>query len=160
MGTRRVQPSQPETDEQFEDPKATKRAARKAAAPKAAKAPKPEPEVDADGNPVRKTRTVRGDRNHLARSIDSVLRAADGPVSVKDIAAGVTYEDGSHPSSGAVAAALIRWADAGYITVSQKPLSFKAFPAKSKGSTLDAFLEKQRETRLKDRRAARAAASA
>ena len=154
MAVKRAQPVAAETDAEFEA-SAKKGKARKAPAPKV-KVEKTV-ELDADGNPVKRGRTVRGDRNHLAREIDAILRAADGPVSVRDIAQTITYSDGSHPSSGAVAAALKRWSEQGYITVTEKPLSFKAFPAKHKNATLDAFLAKARETRLAERRAAKTA---
>lgn len=153
MATRRAEPAL--SDEEFEASAKPKSTGRKATP--AVKAEKPAPELDAEGNPVRKGRTVRGDRNHLARSIDNVLRSASGPVSVRDIAAAITYDDGSHPSSGAVAAALIRWSEQGYVTISQKPLAFKAFAGKHKNGDLDGFLASSREKRLKERKAAREA---
>jgi len=130
-------------------------------APKAEKTRKPKatpaaPAVGADGERIVKTRRVMGDRNWLAREIDRVLRDASGPMTVHDIVLEITNIHGEHPSSGAVAAALKRWSEQGYIEVNPKPLAFKKFPAKSKG-TLDDFLEKSREVRLQARRAAKAA---
>lgn len=136
--------------------KATTTKARKAAAPKAKAAPKTV-ETNPDGTPVKKTRRVMGDRNWLAREIDKVLRKANGPVAVSEIVAKITNKEGEHPSSGAVAAALIRWSQQGYVTVTEKPLSFKAYAGKHKTGTLDAFLDASREARLKARRAAKAA---
>jgi len=146
MATRRAQPDIVPDENTAKAPKATKA--------KVEKAPR---EVDADGNPVKRSRTVRGDRNHLARSIDTVLRSQEGPITVSEIVAAITYADESHPSSGAVAAALKRWSEQGYITINPKPLAFKSFQSKAKGATLDAFLEKSREDRLAARRAAKAA---
>lgn len=169
MTTRRAQPVAAEaTDETPKAtktktpaaPKAVKEKASKVVKEKAPKAPKPEPELDADGNPVKRTRQVRGDRNHLARSIDFVLRAATGPVSIRDIVAGITYADGSHPSSGAVAAAVKRWSEQGYVNVTPKPLAFKSFPAKHAKGNLDAFLTATRDANLAARRAAKAGAAA
>ena len=98
-----------------------------------------------------------GDRNWLAREIDRILREASGPLTVRDIVVQITNKHGEHPSSGAVAAALKRWSEQGYIQINPKPLAFKAFPAKYKNGTLADFLEKSREARLTARRAAKAA---
>ena len=145
MATRRAQPDIP-----AEDPPAK---AKKAPNAKVAKAV----EVDSDGNPVKKSRRVMGDRNWLAREIDRVLREAEGPITVRDIVVQITNKHGEHPSSGAVAAALKRWSEQGYININPKPLAFKAFPAKHKNGSLEDFLEKSREARLTARRAAKAA---
>jgi hypothetical protein len=150
MATRRAQPDI--------TPDETAAAPAKGRKPAAAKATK-SVETDANGNPVKKTRRVMGDRNWLAREIDRVLReATTTPVTVHDIVLAITNPVGEHPSSGAVAAALKRWSEQGYITVNAKPLAFKSFPAASKKGTLDDFLEKSRESRLTARRAAKAAA--
>ena len=151
MATRRAKPDLPETAAATTNGKAPK-----AKAAKEAKVV----ELDADGNPKKKGRRVMGERNWLATEIDAVLRASNGPVKVREIVEQVKNKEGEHPSSGAVAAALIRWADAGYITINPKPLAFRNFPAKYKNSSLTSFLEKQREVRNADRRAAKAAASA
>lgn len=156
MATRRAQPALPETTSDDKPPR--KRAAKKAAAPKASKGASGV-ELDAEGNPARKTRRVMGDRNWLAREIDHVIRNGSGPASVRDIVTSITNKEGEHPSSGAVAAALKRWSEQGYINVTLSPLAFKSFPAKYKGSTLDSFLDKQREARLNGRRQKREAAA-
>ncbi len=107
-----------------------------------------------------KSRRNMGGRNWLAREIDRVIREANGPITVKDICAAIKNNAGGHPSSGAVAAALLRWKDAGYVNTTEKPLGFKAMPAAHSKSTFDAFLDKSRERRAKDRAAAKETASA
>lgn len=151
MAARRAQPKTAGEAAPAKTKTAKKSAAPKTTTPKVV-------ETDADGNPVKRTRRVMGERNWLAREIDKVLRKATGPLSVSEIVAKITNKEGEHPSSGAVAAALTRWSQEGYISVTGKPLSFKAFAGKHKTGTLDAFLESSRETRLKARRAAKAAA--
>ena len=148
MATRRAQPVLPPEAEG--DRPAKKKAAKKAPQPKAVQA-------EINGTPVKKARRVMGDRNWLAREIDGVIRSNDGPMSVRDIVTSINNKAGEHPSSGAVAAALKRWNEEGYITVTPSPLAFKSFPAKHKNGSLDAFLEKSRETRLAQRRQAREA---
>jgi hypothetical protein len=147
MATRRAQPDIATTE---------------APAPKASKTKaeptETKPKFDADGNKIVYARRVMGDRNWLAREIDRVLRAADGSVTVHDIVLQITNKAGEHPSSGAVAAALKRWSEQGYITVNPKPLAFKSFPAKWKNGTFADFEVKNRESRLTARRAAKAAA--
>ena len=154
MATRRGKPDLPET--------AGTTTTKAAKAPKGSKAPKQAKvvELDSDGNPVKKGRRVMGERNWLATEIDAVLRNSSGPVKVNEIVDQIKNKEGEHPSSGAVAAAIIRWSDAGYIQTTTKPLAFKSFPAKWKASNLTSFLEKQHEIRMTDRRAAKAAASA
>ena len=71
-----------------------------------------------------------GERNWLATEIDGILRASSGPVTVREIVASISNKEGEHPSSGAVAAALKRWAEQGYITTTAKPLGFKSFVGK------------------------------
>ena len=156
MAARRAQPKTAGTataEKPTKATKATKTTAKKAAAPKE----KAAPAVDADGNPVKRSRRVMGERNWLAREIDRVVRKANGPVTVSEIVAQITNVAGESPSSGAVAAALIRWSEQGYVTITKKPLAFKGFAGKHKAGTLDAFLEASRESRLKARRAAKAA---
>jgi hypothetical protein len=112
----------------------------------------------ASQNGDKRSRRSFGGRNWLAREIDRVLREASGPLTVKEITEQVTNSAGEHPSSGAVAAALQRWADADYIKVTAKPLAFKSFStpyAKGKG-TFDTFEEKARAQRAADRAAAKA----
>jgi hypothetical protein len=151
MATRRAQPALPPDAEA--PPK--KRAAKKASAKGKTTATV---ELDADGNPTKKARRVMGGRNWLAEEIDRVLRSNGSSASVRDIVSSITNKEGEHPSSGAVAAALKRWNEEGYINVTLSPLAFKSFQAKYKNGTLDAFLEKQRETRLATRRQARQSA--
>ena len=151
MATRRAQPALPPEAENEKAPKPAKKAAAKATKTKSVK------EMDINGTVVKKARRVMGDRNWLAREIDGVIRNANGPVTVRDIVTAINDKEGEHPSSGAVAAALKRWSEEGYINVTLSPLAFKSFPAKHKNGTLDSFLEKSRETRLAERRAAREA---
>ena len=73
-----------------------------------------------------------GGRNWLAEEIDRVLRSNDGPMTVRDIVTSITNRENEHPSSGAVAAALKRWSEEGYINVTLSPLSFKSFPAEAR----------------------------
>ena len=108
---------------------AEKRAAKKTGPSKAtARAASAPVALDADGNPTKKSRRVMGDRNWLAREIDHVIRNGGSPASVRDIVTSITNKEGEHPSSGAVAAALKRWNEQGYINVTQSPLAFKSFP--------------------------------
>jgi hypothetical protein len=142
MATRRAQPDIVPDEPTTKAPKA-----------KATKAPA----TNGNGDGEKKSRRVMGDRNWLAREIDGVIRNSDGPITVSEIVAKITNKHGENPSSGAVAAALKRWSEQGYINVIPKPLSFKSFQAKYKNSTLDSFLDKSREERLAARRAAKAA---
>lgn len=128
---------------------ATKSTAKKAAAKKAA-------EKKEDGE--KQTRRPGGERGWLAAEIDKVLRKEDASMSVNDIVSKVTNVHGEHPSSGAVSAALQRWAEQGYIeTTAGRPLSFKKFTRKYAQKTLADFLEDQREERRKARAAAKEA---
>lgn len=129
-------------------PKATK----SPKTPKATKAPKTE-KVDGE----KATRTPGGERGWLATSIDRVLRREGASMTVSDIAAQVVNVHGDHPSSGAVAAALNRWAEQGYIEVTKdRPMAFKKFTKKYQSKSLADFLEDQRTARKSERAAAKA----
>lgn len=140
------------------------KAEKPAPAPKAEKAPKaPKRATPETGEKEKQTRQHHG-RGWLAAKIDGVLRAfeagklknVEGPLTVHKIAQLITNPDGEHPSTGAVTAALVRWAEQGYIKVDTKPLAFKGFAAKWKDSNLDNFLEDLRAKSAKARAAARA----
>ena len=146
--------AKPETATPTTKPAATKATATKAPAKKAAAKP-----AVADGD--KKTRRPGGDRGWLAREIDKILRKAKGPVTVRELANAITNGRGEHPSSGAVAAALLRWQEQGYITLTgERPQAFKGFSKKYAASNLDAFLADQRDGRSKTRAAAKAAKAA
>lgn len=164
MATRRAQPEIVPDEDGPPAPKARNRkptsapASTSAAAPAAPKAPRAPRAPKAADDGATKTRRAMGGRNWLAREIDRVLREANGPVTVHEIVIQITNKFGEHPSSGAVAAALKRWSEQGYININPKPLAFKAFPAKYRDAgSLDTFLERTRESRLTARRAVRAA---
>jgi len=132
--------------------KSTKATAKKAPAAKKTATPKA-----TDGE--RKTRRSGGDRGWLAREIDKRLRKAKGPVTVRELANDITNGRGEHPSSGAVAAALLRWNEQGYIVLTgERPQAFKGFSKKYEKATLDAFLTDQKDQRSKTRAAAKSAA--
>lgn len=131
----------------------------KAAAPKKAAATKA-PKATAVADDDKKTRRPGGDRGWLAREIDRRLRKAKGPVTVRELANDITNARGEHPSSGAVAAALLRWSEQGYITLTgQRPQAFKGFTKKYADKDLTVFLTDQREAKSKARAAAKANAA-
>lgn len=136
-------------------PAATKSAAKATKAP-AKKTTAKAKATTADGE--KKSRRSGGDRGWLAREIDKRLRKAKGPVTVRELANEITNGRGEHPSSGAVAAALLRWNEQGYIVLTgERPQAFKSFAKKYTSSNLDAFLTDQKDQRSKTRAAAKAA---
>jgi hypothetical protein len=145
--------AKPEVATPTTKPAATKKAAAKKTTTKKTTA---KPATDGD----RKTRRPGGDRGWLAREIDKVLRKATGPMTVREIAAKIKNSRGESPSSGAVAAALLRWSDQGYVTLTgQRPQAFKGFTKKYATSNLDAFLGDERDKRIKARAATKAKAA-
>jgi hypothetical protein len=140
-------------------PTTTPAAAKKAAAPAAKKAAAPKPPAADNGE--KKSRRPGGDRGWLAREIDKKLRKANGTVTVRDLANGISNAHGEHPSSGAVAAALLRWQEQGYITLTgERPQAFKGYTKKYASTSLEAFLADQKDNRAKTRATAKAAAAA
>lgn len=128
--------------------------------PKAKRVRAPKPESDGE----KATRRRQGDRGWLAVEIDKICRAfeagkskLEAPLTVHKIAQAITNGSGEHPSTGAVAAALTRWADQGYVRVDPKPLAFKAYTAKGKSTPLADFMAAVKERARKERAAARAA---
>lgn len=142
--------------------KGTKAKAEKAAKAPAPAKPKAEKPAVSDGP---KTRRVLGDRGHLAREIEKVLRGVESgkvkieqPVTVGKVRALITNGAGEQPSTGAVSAAFDRWAREGYIKFSGKPAAFGGFAAKwtaEKGGSLEKFLTGIREAAAAARAAAR-----
>lgn len=135
--------------------KSTKATAKKAAAPRKEKA--------TTGDGERKTRRSGGDRGWLAREIDKRLRKAKPgtTITVRELANDISNARGEHPSSGAVAAALLRWNAQGYIVLTgERPQAFKSFTKKYTSGNLDAFLADQKEQASKARAAKKAAKAA
>lgn len=133
-------------------PKATAKAPKAPAAPKA---PKAAPAEAAD--PDKKGRRSMGGRGWLASEVEKILRKRSAEtVSVGEIVKAITNKEGESPSTGAVAAVIIRWGAEGYIKVkNERPMSFNGFTAKWKDSNLDAFLEAEKVKRQKARAAAK-----
>ena len=126
----------------------------------AKKAPKAKNTKKSDADGEKKTRRPGGDRGWLAAAIDKVLRKERASMTVAEIAAKVKNARGEHPSSGAVAACLNRWAEQGYIEItSGRPMAFKKFTAKYTRKSLDDFLEDQRAARAEARAEKKAAAA-
>lgn len=138
----------------------TKKAAAKSA-PAKTKATKAKgtkaPEVSPDSG-EKATRRSFGPRGWLAEEINKVCRKAKTlPLPVGEIVKAITNAEGENPSTGAVSAAITRWAEQGYCKVQTKrPLSFNGFTAKYKDKTLQAFLDDQKAARAKARAAAKA----
>ena len=124
-------------------------------APKAAAKKKAAAKPKDDGE--KKSRTPGGERGWLAAAIDKVLRKENASMTVAEIAAKVKNAHGEHPSSGAVAAALNRWVEQGYIEVTDgRPMAFKRFTRKYQKKTLDDFLADQKAARAEARAAKKA----
>lgn len=106
-------------------------------------------------------------RGWLAQSIEQIFRQAeagklkvDGPLTVSKLRSLVQNSAGEQPSTGAVSAVLVRWAEDGYIKVTGKPVSFNGFTAKytaERGGNLESFLETTKEKRRKERAAVKTA---
>jgi hypothetical protein len=137
------------------EPKAT---ATKKSAAKAAKTKATPAEATESGE--KKGRRSMGGRGWLANEVEKILRKrSTETVSVGEIVKGITNREGEHPSTGAVAAVILRWGSEGYIKVKhERPMSFNGYTAKYKDKTLDAFLDDQKAARAKARAAVKAAA--
>ena len=139
----------------------------RAAKPKAEKAPAAPKAADGE----KATRRHFG-RNWLAEQIEALFRKAEAgklpkgvelPLTVGVIRGQVANSQGEQPSTGAISAVLVRWRDAGYIKVQDKPLGFTAFGTKftsAKGGSLESFSASQREAAKKARADAKAAKAA
>lgn len=127
-----------------------------AAKPKAPAKPKAEKATKAEST-EKKGRRSMGGRGWLASEVEKILRKRPlETITVGDIGKSITNVEGEHPSTGAVAAVIIRWGEAGYIKVkSERPMSFNGFTAKWKDSSLDAFLAVEKDKRAKARAAAK-----
>jgi hypothetical protein len=114
--------------------------------------------LPAEATADKKGRRSMGGRGWLASEVEKYLRQRPTEtVSVGEIVKSVTNREGEHPSTGAVAAVILRWGEAGYIKVKQdRPLSFNGYTAKWKDSNLDAFLEAEKTKRSKAKAAAKA----
>lgn len=134
--------------------------ATKRAAPTAAAKSKTKATTKATTNDEKATRRSFGERGWLAVEVDKLLRKTpDGPVTVGAIVKAVKNSEGENPSTGAVAACITRWGEAGYVKVKDaRPMSFNGYTAKWKGKTLDDFLAAEKAKRAKARAAAKAAA--
>jgi len=106
----------------------------------------------------KKGRRSMGGRGWLATKVEAYLRTRPTEtVSVGEIVKSIKNVEGEHPSTGAVAAVILRWGEAGYIKVkNERPLSFNGYTAKWKESSLDAFLEFEKTRRAKAKAAAKA----
>jgi hypothetical protein len=167
------------TADTTESPKAAKAAGKpKAAAkPKAEKAaPKPKAEKApkepvAEGDRIRRT---LGDRGHLADSVEDIFRKheagklkVDGkvftdPLTVHKTRLLILNSAAEMPSTGAVSAVFARWAEAGYIKVTGRPVAFTGFGPKwtaAKMGSLAKFLDAEKERKAKERAATKAAAA-
>ena len=107
------------------------------------------------------TRRRQGERGWLAVAIDGICRDIDAgkskleaPYTVHKIAQEITNDSGEHPSTGAVAAALARWEEQGYVRVDPKPLAFKAFTAAGRKTTLAEFMTAYKAKARAERKAA------
>lgn len=134
---------------------ATKRAAPKTAATKAKAPAAPKVVTTPDAQRHRKS---YGHRGWLAEEVEKVLRKTPTEtVPVGEIVKKITNSEGEHPSTGAVAAVINRWAEGGYIKVkTSRPLSFNGYTARWASKDLDAYLAAQKTKRAKARAAAAA----
>jgi hypothetical protein len=126
-------------------------------ATKTTKAPKTKT-VPTEVNGEKKGRRNMGSRGWLAEQVEGILRKRPTEtVSVGEIVKAITNREGEHPSTGAVAAVILRWGEAGYVKVkNERPMSFNGYTTKWKDSNLDAFLESEKAKRAKARAAAKA----
>lgn len=69
----------------------------------------------------------------------------DKPLTPHRIALIVAERGHPQPSSGAVAAALARWKDYGFVILTEKPVAFKKMTANGKKKGLDALVEAHRK---------------
>ncbi len=119
------------------------------------------PKAEATVNGDKATRRPGGERGWLAAEIDKVIRNEDASMTVSDIVAKVTNQYGEHPSSGAVSAALKRWAEQGYIEVTdERPMSFKKFTRKYAKKNFDGFQDDMKADRQAGRDAKKATVDA
>lgn len=137
---------------------ATNRAEPKVPTNKATKATKAKAApAEATVNVEKKGRRNMGGRGWLANEVETILRKRPADtVTVGEIVKAITNPEGEHPSTGAVAAVILRWGEAGYVKVkNERPMSFNGYQAKWKDSNLDAFLEAEKAKRAKARAAAK-----
>jgi hypothetical protein len=153
----RAQQSTLDTDNQQENPMATKAPAKKSPAKKSPAKKAASKPVKAASNGTGTTRRVLGPSGHLQEKILKVTQDYDaGKLTVEKsltpqvIANVIGEEYGEKPSTGAVAACLARWGEYGFAKITEKPVAYAGLTAAGKKEGLDALKTKHRSRNKKD----------